>query len=90
MVRDPLKRAVSVYYFWGELFRIQAEQKEQKGQRRKKNKKEKEEKEEDPLNGKAGKGYRLGESGAGNREVALVHGALFDYHGDEGSVPPKG
>ena len=35
VVRDPLKRLVSIYYFWGELYRIRTLQKEGKVDRKK-------------------------------------------------------
>lgn len=73
-VRDPVARAISAYYFWGELYKmIQA--------RRQKSKRQGIDK---ARNAPAGTVILGALSSA-----APVEGGLFIYHGDEKSVPPQ-
>lgn len=75
MVREPVSRAVSVYYFWGELFKLV--------QMRKKSQLDspngiqfKVSTDKEPL--------KLGDA----TSKTPVLGQLFDYHGEESTVPP--
>ena len=84
VVRHPLSRAVSVYYFWGELFKLGHVLKQGKLVRA-------------GLAGKAqGKTakqarrrleikFRLGQDAI---DTGMVKGPLFTYHGNESTVPP--
>ena len=74
VVRSPLSRAVSVYYFWGELFKLSHVVRHGRGKDRDQNRRRLE-----IL-------HRLGQDKV---DVGFVKGPLFTYHGNESTVPPK-
>jgi hypothetical protein len=86
VVREPLNRAISIYYFWGELYKMKFV-KSGKGIRpsRKKNSAD-----VDPY---ARRTLLLGEKpifrlGEADIEETEIVGKLFKYHGNESSAPP--
>jgi hypothetical protein len=86
VVRDPLSRAISIYYFWGELYRMKYV-KQQNSLERPKTK----EADNNPyltrkLASTDGKVYRLGEL---DMEETEIVGKLFKYHGNETTPPPN-
>ena len=80
MVRNPLSRAISVYYFWGELFKVKM--RESKLRRSKGIM---------SIFAEKGKLGRLGQvQGAGNETVEVILTGTsnhFTYHGTEATVP---
>ena len=73
IVREPLSRAISVYYFWGELYKLHAARTAARTTGRV------------PSANK----MRLGKVGVGNmiRKGSVIQGN-FAYHGNETTVPP--
>lgn len=72
VVRDPLSRAISIYYFWGELYKMKALSSD--GDHRHRNKR----RDHNVVKSRLGQGNTSGE----------VEGRLFKYHGNESTVPP--
>lgn len=88
VVRHPLSRAVSVYYFWGELFKLGHVLKQGKlgragsaGKAQGKNKNPRGSRRRRRLEIK----FRLGQDAI---DTGMVKGPLFTYHGNESTVPP--
>lgn len=81
VVRNPLSRAISVYYFWGELFKLNHVMKH--GGTRKRQNKQRQQTEEQRRRLEIK--FRLGQD---LLETGSVKGSLFTYHGNESTVPP--
>lgn len=83
VVRDPLSRMISVYYFWGELFRLRMTMSAPIIPRMMNN------------IGKIidnrinGKGPNIVRIGTKLDRVEVIKGHLFDYHGNESSAPDE-
>lgn len=69
LVRNPISRAISVYYFWGELYKVKKIQKSS------------------PIVGNL-PSKRETEKLGFKADAGHVQGALFNYHGNEKTVPP--
>ena len=90
-VRDPLNRALSVYYFWGELFRLALSRKRHKNNRRKKLRHRIGLTDTDLRDGD---GDGDGNTSSIDRDKLESHQrsdmikGMFLYHGDESTAPP--
>ena len=83
VVREPLARAVSIYYFWGELYKLHAA----RTSRLHTDPQSDTSRRSDKINRQQ---IRLGQTGSNNgviKKNAAIHGS-FEYHGDETTVPP--
>lgn len=88
VVRNPLDRAISVYYFWGELFKLGtinkiSQRRDHPTHDKYRNKGEKDIKNLLDVDNKF-----QGRIGDPNIDIGVVKGSLFTYHGNESSVPP--
>lgn len=100
IVREPLSRAISVYYFWGELYKLnQAKRLRAPGMRFKASTQAPKGAPATPPSlvgvvqrGLGGEVPRLGSSDRllpPQFDGTAVQGALFRYHGDEQTAPPE-
>jgi hypothetical protein len=89
VLRDPLSRAISVYYFWGELFKMKHTMKRTHQEKLEKKAKGKGKAEQDARRQLAWSGeLKLGESSFA--KPVVVHGQRFQYHGQESTAPGPG
>ena len=83
VVREPLARAVSIYYFWGELYKLHAA-------RNARPRPDPSQSDASRPSKKTRQQIRLGQTGGSNgviKKNSVIHGS-FEYHGDETTVPP--
>jgi hypothetical protein len=75
ILRDPLARSISVYYFWGELFKLVTASKKRR----------------DRNNSQQNSFYNAATPRLGNVEIMnqSIDGRLFKYHGVETTAPPQ-
>eukprot|EP01031_Cornospumella_fuschlensis_P035706 gene35706-43303_t len=83
LVREPVQRALSVYYFWGELFKLAKEHKRSLASPARSRR-------HDPAAPAAGRQLREAAARLGSAALRnqTIRGALFTYHGEESTVPP--
>lgn len=88
MLRDPLNRAISAYYFWGELYKMKHGMKVSSRDRAENMQKERDAQFNNrQLQHVITKGeVKLGQSNW--KDPIVVHGQHFQYHGQESSAPP--
>lgn len=86
MLRDPISRAISAYYFWGELYKMKFNLKASQRDKSVFKQKERDAKfaNRNLLESKGE--IKLGQSDW--KDPLLVHGQHFQYHGQESSAPP--
>jgi hypothetical protein len=83
LVRDPLDRDISIYYFWGELFKLHSEPiRDQKSSFLNRNNSE-------IITTKLTKLPRLGSTMNTKPVEGRIQGSTFTYHGNESSPPSK-
>lgn len=85
MLRDPVSRAISAYYFWGELYKMKYGLKTSQRDKAANDQKLR----EDRLGNRQLVGthdIKLGQSNW--KEPVIVHGQHFQYHGEESTAPP--
>jgi len=78
VLRNPLDRMISIYYFWGELFKLAALRNDRHGNGNIWTKRD-----IDKRNLEIPQKNRLG-----SHHTGPVEGNLFSYHGNESTVPP--
>ena len=87
VVRNPLSRAISVYYFWGELFKLNHVMKHGASRKRQNKQRQLKEEQQQQQRRRLEIKFRLGqdllETGSSG-----IKGSLFTYHGNESTVPP--
>eukprot|EP01038_Epipyxis_sp_PR26KG_P012519 gene12519-16791_t len=88
IVRDPLERAVSIYYFWGEIYKLSLARSSQ-NKKRNKNKFSKEKSSRKLVDSAQQKRIVVSNRiGKYRSNSSLILGKKFTYHGDEYTVPP--